>query len=81
MGGRKNASKTSAKRGDGVERGPGIHAPESDETVAGGKFQNADGEWVNAAGKRIHEDGTELTEEEIAEENEAKGAASDEVVE
>lgn len=76
-GGKKNARKTSGK-GDGVERGPGIHAPESDETVQGGKFQNADGEWINSAGKRIHEDGTELTDEEVAAENESRGAASDE---
>jgi hypothetical protein len=74
MGGKKR----SAKGADDIERGPGIHAPESDETVEGGKFQNADGEWINAAGKRIHEDGTELTDEEVEEENASKGAAEPE---
>lgn len=77
----KNARKTTRKRGDDTERGPGIHAPESDNTVQGGKYQNADGEWVNAAGRRINEDGTELTDDEIAAENEAKGAAADEETE
>ncbi len=40
-------------------------APKPDETIPGGAFLVA-GKLVNSEGKRIHEDGTLLTPEELA---------------